>query len=132
LAIFTAAFGSYVGLVDQGWSAEAARVFSLIILGFSNLFLVYVNQSETGTALTGIFRLKDRVIWCVNIGIIAALTLITYVPAGNAIAKTAPLNAGQVLTAIALAAASTFWWELVKMLKRTGANASDKEVKSNL
>lgn len=132
LAIFAAAFGSYVGLANQGWSTEAARTFSLIILGFANLFLVYVNQSEKGTAFAGIFKLKDKVIWYVNIGIIAALALVTYLPAGNAIAKTVPLNAGQVLVAIALAAAATFWWEIIKMLKRSGLIDSDKEIKNNL
>lgn len=120
LAIFAAAFGSYVGLVNQGWAIEAARTFSLIILGFANLFLVYVNQSEKGAAFVGIFKLKDKVILYVNIGIIAALALVTYLPVGNSIAKTVPLNVGQVFIAISLAAAATFWWELVKLFKRSG------------
>ena len=93
-AIFSAAFGSYVGLINMGWTTEAARTFSLIILGVSNLFLVYVNQSEKGSAFAGIVKFKDKVIWYINAGIIAALALITYLPAGNAIAKTVPLDAG--------------------------------------
>ena len=117
LAIFAAAFGAYVYLANHDWTVEAARTFTLIILGFANLFLVYVNQSEKGAAFTGMFKQKDKVIWYVNIGIISALALVIYLPAGNAIAKTLPLNFGQVLTAIGLAAAATFWWELVKVFK---------------
>jgi len=119
LAIFMVAFGSYVYLVNHEWTIEAARTFCLIILGFANLFLVYVNQSEKGSAFASIIKLKDKVIWYVNIGIIAALALVTYLPAGNAVVKTVPLNASQVLTAIGLAAVSIFWWEIVKVFNRS-------------
>lgn len=117
LAIFAAAFSAYVYLVNQDWTVEAARTFTLIVLGFANLFLVYVNQSEKGAAFAGIFKLKDKVIWYVNIGIIAALALVIYLPSGNAIVKTVPLNGMHVISAIGLAAAATFWWELVKVFK---------------
>lgn len=131
LVIFTVSFGAYVYLLNQAWTIEAARTFTLIILGVSNLFLVYVNQSETGAAFTGIFRLKDKVVWYVNIGIIIALGLVVYLPTGNTIVKTAPLNASQLLTAIGLAAVATFWWEVVKVFKRTGLKTLNNEVQSN-
>lgn len=131
LAIFTVSFGSYVYLINQDWSIEAARTFTILILGFANLFLVYVNQSEKGNAFAAIFKLKDKVIWYINIGIIAALALVIYLPAGNDIVKTVPLSASQVLIAIGLAAASTCWWEIVKVLKRTGLKISNKDIQQN-
>lgn len=117
LAIFAASFGAYALLVNQNWTVEAARTFSLLVLGFSNLFLVYVNQSENRTAFSSFFSLKDKVVNYVNLGIIVALALVTYLPVGNSIAKTLPLSAGQVLMAVGLAFAATFWWEIVKAVK---------------
>lgn len=124
LAIFAAAFGSYMHLCNHEWNVEAARTFAMIVLGFSNLFLVYVNQSQKSFALPNIFRFKDKVVWYVNSGIIAALALVTYLPAGNNIAKTVPLSLQQAAGAIGLAVAATFWWELVKVFQRKGYHAS--------
>ncbi len=121
LAIFAASFGSYVVLISQGWSVEAARTFTLIVLGFANLFLVYVNKSEKLGAFVGIFKRKDKVVWYVNAGIIAALALVTYLPAANSIVKTVPLGVGPLFAAIGLAALATFWWEIVKLFKKAEA-----------
>ncbi|MDP4090506.1 MAG: cation-translocating P-type ATPase, partial [Bacillota bacterium] len=118
LTIFAAALGSYIYLVDYAlWDENAARSFALIILMASNLFLVYVNQSEKTFAFNGMLTNKDKVMMYVNIGIIIALGLIIYLPAGNMIAKTAPLSALELLSAAAAAAVSTLWWEIVKVFK---------------
>ncbi len=132
LTIFAAAFGAYAYLVNQGWAVEGARAITLIIFGFANLFLVYVNQSEKETALAGIFKFKDKVVWYVNVGIIAALALAIYLPAGNSVAKTVPLNGMQVISAIGLAAASTFWWELAKALKKVKLLHKDRAIKKKV
>ena len=115
LAIFAVAFGAYVFLYKA--NEEIARTFTLIILGFANLFLVYVNQSDRDFAIVSMLKLKDKVTWFVNIGIIIALALVVYLPAGNSAAKTAPLSINQVALAILLAGLATFWWEIVKIFK---------------
>lgn len=118
LAIFAAALGSYIYLVNSAlWDENAARSFALVILMLSNLFLVYVNQSEKTFAFNGMLVNKDKLKMYVNLGIIAALGLILYLPAGNLIAKTAPLSPLELLCAIAAAAVSTLWWEIVKVFK---------------
>ena len=125
LAIFGASFGAYVYLMNNGWAVEAARTFTLIVFGFANLFLVYVNQSERNFSGANMLNmLQDKVIWGVNLGIILALTVVIYLPFGNIIAKTMPLSLEQLLIAIGIAAGSTFWWEIVKIFKRLKSNRS--------
>jgi len=117
LFIFAAAFGSYTYLYNTGTGEAIGRTFALIVIGFANLFLVYVNQSSKGYALISMIQFKDKVVWFVNLGIIAALLIVTYLPAANSIAQTSPLNAAQFFCAIGIAAVATFWWELVKVIK---------------
>lgn len=118
LTIFAAAMGSYTYLVDSAlWNEAAARSFSLVILMISNLFLVYVNQSEKSFAFNGMFVNKDKLMTYVNLGIVAAIGLILYLPAGNFIAKTKPLSALELLVAVAAAGIATLWWEIVKLFK---------------
>jgi len=127
LSIFAVAFGAYWFMYKT--NEEIARTFTLIILGFANLFLVYVNQSDKEYALVSMVKLKDKVTWFVNIGIMIALAFVVYLPAANNVAKTAPLSLKQVIIAILLAGVSTFWWELVKKFKTHKNNTlNTKEV----
>ena len=128
LFIFAAAFGSYAYFYYTGAGEAVGRTFALIVLGFANLFLVYVNQSIKGSAILSMFKFKDKVVWYVNLSIIAALLLVTYLPAVNNIAQTSPLNAANIFCAIGIAAVSTFWWELIKVIRnRRISNKSEKQ-----
>ncbi len=119
LVIFAASFGSYIYLLNSaGWNENLSRSFALVILVVANLLLVYVNQSENNFMLQGLSMKKDKVILYVNTGILVSLAFILYVPSGNIIAKTVPLSPLQLLAAIALSAISTFWWEIVKLIKK--------------
>ncbi len=118
LAIFAAAFGSYLYLTGSGWNVDAARTFTIVVLGFANLFLVYVNKSDKEITLLDMFRYKDQVVIYVNLGILAMLAIILYLPAANSVAKTMPMSLYQLLAAIAVAAVATFWWELVKLASK--------------
>lgn len=117
LAIFSVAFGAYVYLYKNGASVELARTFAIVVLGVSNLFLVYVNQSNKQFAAAMLLKWRDKVIILVNVAILSALALIVYLPAGNAIAKTMPLSFNEIAAAAGLAALATLWWELVKVFK---------------
>ena len=118
LSIFAVALGSYSFLYENGAPVELARTFAIVVLGFSNLFLVYVNQSNKQFALAMLLKWRDKVIILVNAAIFAALALIVYLPAGNSVAKTMPLSFNEVAAAIGLAALATLWWELVKVFQR--------------
>jgi Ca2+-transporting ATPase len=118
LVIFAAAFGTYSYLFNTGAGEAVARTFTLIVLGFANLFLVYENQSDNGFILTSLFTFKDKVVTIVNLGIVFALLLVTYLPAANSIAQTSSLNPAQFLCAVGIAALSTFWWEIIKIINK--------------
>ena len=119
LSIFAAAFGSYAFIINSGVteSESFARTFALLVLGFSSLFLVYVNRSEKRFAFDDLLRFKDKVIWFVNGGIVLILMLVIYTPFGSSYVKTVPLSIGSVALAIGIAFAATFWWEIVKLFR---------------
>jgi len=118
LSIFAGSFGAYVYLFNNGYGESMARTFSLAVIIFANLFLVYVNQSEKTFALSNFFKSRDKVLWYINIGILLALTIVIYTSFGNQLAKTSALTAIQLLSSIAIAAIATLWWELVKLYKK--------------
>ena len=122
LVIFVAVFSAYLyTLPIEG--AEHARTFFLTILVLSNLFLVYVNQSNTESAFTNKSSNFDPVPWIINFAILGGLILISSVPTLASMAKVKPLSFRDFAIAAAIAAAATFWWEIVKFLKRrTGLN----------
>lgn len=123
LSIFAAAFGSYVYLIRwTGWEATASRSFAITILVLSNLFLVYVNQSEKKSAFKAMVKNKDKVVLYINTCIVLALILILYTPFGNSIAQLSPLSSLQVAVAFLISAAATFWWEAVKLLDKGKSN----------
>jgi Ca2+-transporting ATPase len=132
LMIFAAAFGSYAYLFSSGSGEQAARTFTMLVLGFSNLLLVYVNQSDKEFVVANILRFRDKVALTVNTVIILALIIVIYVPAANAAAQTSPLSAGSFIAAIGVSAAATLWWEIVKIFKRRTFNTKTKSNKLNM
>ncbi len=118
LMIFVAAFGSYTFFFKNGAGESEARTFTMLVLGLSNLLLVYVNQSDVEFAFRNMVNFKDKVVITVNCIIIAVLIIITYVPAVNGIVQTAPLSVKNFLLAIAISFLATMWWEIVKLIKR--------------
>lgn len=118
LVILAASLGAYIyGIHYGGWSTDAARTFALVILIFSNLFLVFVNRSEKEFSFLGIFKLKDRVVWYVISGVVVVTMLMIYIPAMHIMAKTISLSGIQLFTAITISGAATLWWDLVKGFK---------------
>jgi Ca2+-transporting ATPase len=117
LAIFGATFGSYIFALNNHWSVEAARTFSLTILILANLFLVHVNQSNREVTITNIFRVKDKVMFYVNLGILLGLALVIYLPLAQGVVKTASLSSMQIMAGVGIAFLSTVWWEAVKIVQ---------------
>ena len=119
LAVFAASFGSYYYILSQNpENAGAARAMGLGVIMVANLLLVQCNSSEIDGIFTSIRRLsRDRVMWFVNIAVMAALFVFLYTPLGGFL-KLSPLSAGQFFAMVGLAAASVLWYELVKLAKR--------------
>ncbi|MGE9971397.1 cation-translocating P-type ATPase [Candidatus Pseudoscillospira sp. SGI.172] len=119
LTVFAASFGAYfITLAGKADNAPTARAVGLAVIMLANLFLVLqVNSSDRDLAVRSIARLaKDGVMWAVNLGTLALLGLILYTPL-SVYLKLSPLTGGQALTALALAAGSVLWYELVKIIR---------------
>jgi Ca2+-transporting ATPase len=118
LVVFAASFGAYfVTLADSPDNAPIARSMGLAIIMLANLFLVQVNSSDHDYAFRSIIRLvKDKVMWAVNIGTLVLLSIILYTPLAGFL-KLATLSGRQLLIVLGLAAASVFWYELVKLVR---------------
>jgi Ca2+-transporting ATPase len=99
-------------------NANIARAMGIGIIMIANLFLVQCNLSEIDSIFTSVKRLsKDKVMWIINIAVIAALLLFLYTPV-NGFLKLAPLTMVQFLVMAGLGAVSVSWYEVVKLIKR--------------
>ena len=77
-----------------------------------------MNSSQYNFAVTTSKRLiHDKVMWTVNILTIVGLAVILYSPL-HSFLKLTPLSLGQLGCALALAAVSVLWYELVKIYQR--------------
>ena len=120
LVVFAASFGAYyLSLRGNADNAPLARAMGLTIIMLSNLFLVQVNSSDHDFAFQSISCLaKDKVMWVANIGTLAMLGIILYSPL-NSLLKLAPLPINTLLIAIGVAAIAVFWYEIVKLIKKS-------------
>lgn len=119
IVVFAASFGAYYTVLSQNpANAPLARAMGLVIIIFANLFLVQVNSSDRDFVVQSLKRLaRDKVMWIVNIGTVAAAILLLYTPVCGFL-KLAPLSLVQLLTAIGISAVSVLWYELVKVGKK--------------
>lgn len=115
-AIFIFAFGAYALLFESRGEANA-RTFFLSIIIISNLFLAYVNSSNTESA----FRRREKfdpVPWIINLAVLSVLAAITLVEPFAKAAKVESLSPFEVLACITAAACAVFWWEFVKLARK--------------
>lgn len=117
LVIFAAVFGSYLLMLPRE-GAEHSRTFFLASLVLSNLFIVYANRSNTQFAFARSKNSFDPVPWIVNLAILAGLIAISRVPSLASMAKVKPLSLKDFAFAAIIAAAASFWWEIVKFIRR--------------
>ncbi|MPN57444.1 hypothetical protein SDC9_205138 [bioreactor metagenome] len=116
--IFAASFGSYWFMLSKGSQADLARSMGLTVIMLANLFLVQVNSSDNdfvyiSLKMTG----KDRFMRFISMLTVLLILVILYTPL-NSFLKLAPLSAAQLLAACFIAAASVFWYEFVKLVKK--------------
>ncbi|MCL1794047.1 MAG: cation-translocating P-type ATPase [Oscillospiraceae bacterium] len=119
LTVFAASFGSYYHTLSKNPDdAGAARAMGIGTIMIASIFLVQCNSSDIDSIFTSIRRLsKDKIMWAVNIAVMAALLIFFYTPL-NGFLRLAPLAAGQFFVMVALSAASVLWYEAVKLIKR--------------
>jgi Ca2+-transporting ATPase len=119
IVIFTASFATYFVVLDGNADhAPLARAMGLVIIMFSNLFLVQVNSSNRDFVFQSVRRLmKDKVMWAVDIVTIFGVLIILYTPVHRFL-KFEPLTFAQLFIAIGISGAAVLWYEFVKLMKK--------------
>lgn len=118
ISIFIAFFGSYYYLIKTGTSMPIAITFSFTTLVLSNIFVVYVIQSNENAIKNFITNLHDKVICLINTIIILILLLIIYLPPLNKLVNTASLPIPYLLVAICLSLFATVSFDIFKKIKK--------------
>ena len=119
LVVFAVSFGTYLTMLRMHpGDPMTARTMGLAIMILANIFLVQVISSDRDSAFRSVLRLaRDRVLWMVQLGTLVLLGVAVYSPL-HSFLKMAPLSGIQLLIVASLAAASVFWYELVKFCLR--------------
>jgi len=119
LVIFIISFGIYYSILSQNPDNDAlARTMGIGIIILSNLFLVYVNSSETNSVLYSFKKLiKDKIMWAINIITILVLLLAIYTPISKFLKFTA-LSLSQFVILVVASVIGVFWYEIIKALKK--------------
>ena len=116
LAIFVAFFGSYYYLIKTGASQNFANTFAFAILVLSNVFVVYVLQSNDYAMKNFISNLKDKVIVIIHSVIFVMFLLLIYVPFFNRIIGTTSLKVNELLIAVIIALIATISFDVFKFI----------------
>jgi Ca2+-transporting ATPase len=105
-----------------GYGEQEARALSFTTLIVANLGLIFANRSWSQTILS---RLGSRnyALWCVAGGAAVFLGCALYIPALRGLFKFSVLSVWDVLMCVAFGAASTVWFELLKVFKWTRGRA---------
>lgn len=112
--IFAVAFLSYLYLIRTGASQTLASTFAFTTLVFSNVFVVYVLQSDDLALKNFLLDFKDKVIVFINLAITVILLLLIYISFLNRLIGATPLSLLELLATIGLAILATFVFDLVK------------------
>ncbi len=113
-AIFAVVFASYFYLLQTGSAQILAATVAFATLVFSNVFVVYVLQSEDYAIKNFIADFHDQVITLINTIIVFVLLLLIYIPALSHLVGMVPLTLLELLSAIGLAILATFIFDLLK------------------
>lgn len=112
--IFLAMFISYFYLIKTGAPQTLSSTFAFTVLVFSNVFVVYVLQSDDYAIRNFILDFKDKIILLINTIIILVLLMLIYIPAFGRLIGMTPLSAGELVLAVIVALAATFIFDLFK------------------
>lgn len=117
LTMFLAAFLPFHYLIDMGYGVDYARSFALVTLVFSNVILVLVNRSNTQYFFRIFGKGKNRARLFINCAALVMVLAIVFVPFLQPVFKTAALDIGALITALAAGFIAAGWWEAVKLFE---------------
>ncbi|MEF9917657.1 MAG: cation-translocating P-type ATPase [Eubacterium sp.] len=118
LLIFVASFGTYIAMLSATGDAALARTMGIVMIMFSNLFLVQVISSRTESVLYSMRQLShDKVMWAVDLITVVAVLVLLYTPLSTFL-KMEALNMIQLGSTVLIAFVAVFWIEIEKWIKR--------------
>ena len=104
----------YDHLIQNEMDPVFSVTFSFTVLVLSNIFVVYVLQSNEFAIKNMIIDLKDKVIAFINFVIITMLLFIIYIPFLQKIVGTTPLTLKELLCAVLISIIVTLPFDLLK------------------
>ena len=116
IIIFIASFASYYYFIKSGVNQNYATTFAFSILVLSNIFIVYVLQSNEYAIKNMINNLKDKVIVFINLIILIMLILIIYTPFFNQIVGTTSLKITDLILVVLISSLATFSFDILKLI----------------
>lgn len=119
-ALFVAVLGAFVLALHRGHTHDDARAIAFTALVGGNLALIWTNVSTHKTILE---THRNRALWLVTLGTLAALGVILYVPYARGIFAFSFLHPNDLLVAFFLAVASIAWFEIWKVFRRRASPA---------
>ena len=123
LIVLLAVMGAYAW--GTSWLTEpAARAFGFTTLVMGNLALIFSNRSGT-VSLWASLLVPNRALWAVAGFTTGLLALTLYQPWVSGLFLFAPLQAGDVLSAVAIGLSSVVWFEVIKFARRRAQRAQD-------
>lgn len=114
ILIFFAFFGSYYYFIKTGANQSFATTFAFSVLVLSNVFVVYVLQSEEYTFKNFMIDLKDKTIVIINSVILIMLLLLIYVPFLRQIVGTTSLTITELLLTVIISLVATTIFDIIK------------------
>jgi Ca2+-transporting ATPase len=116
LVVLMAVMAAYAW--SASWLAEpAARAFVFVTMVMGNLALIFSNRSSTASLWTSL-QVPNRALWMVAGLTTGLLALALYQPWVAGLFLFAPLQAADVLSAVAIGLSSVVWFEAIKMWRR--------------
>lgn len=125
MMIFIASFGIYYFMYFNGYSVKLARTSGFSVLVLSNIFLVFVNCSETEAVWHTMKKIrKDMGIWLVDFLILSCLFLMIYSPINSTLGFCA-ISLSNLLLVFGISLPAVLWYEIVKMSFRLRRRKKD-------
>ncbi len=118
VVIFVAMFASYLYLIKTDAPQTLASTFAFAVLVFSNVFVVYVLQSNDYALKNFVLDFQDKIILLINTIVIAVLLLLIYVPFFSRLIGMTSLSFMELSLTLILALAATFIFDLLKKRPR--------------
>jgi P-type Ca2+ transporter type 2C len=112
--------------LSQGRSEPEVRAMTFTTLVFANLGLIFVNRSQSRSALATL-RARNAAFWWVMAGGLLLLAFVLFVPGLRDLFSFSRLSAADLLLCLGAGIIGILWFEIAKLLRRRSGSAGKAE-----